>query len=167
MKKLSIVFITVAMLLISGCSKDNKSGEANEKDINGFSFGPNQSVQEISDTEKRELSRHLKAAGKPVNGLSYYGYSLIWADDGSLVIKGFIRNNTGKTVSDISGTFEVSSEEILIAKAVFSLNKDQFGKLDNKDNRPWSLIFPSEMIREKIYNIEKYTVTVIAEYTAE
>ena len=166
MKKLILFLCAVICISMAGCgsSRDENDILQNKKNIYGYSLAP--AWKDISNEEKKDLLKEIKESGEPKSGLSFYAFSAIWKDDGTLEIKGFIRNNTGGKVTDISGEFTVSDKQGDIAQNKFTLNKSEFGELSYGDNRPWTLLFPSDsIIRPGVeLKTQEYLVKFDAEY---
>ncbi len=164
MKKLSLLLAAVVLAVsFTGCKKQ----------ITTYSFGPQENEAEISQEHKDFLQTQLESAPKAPEGLSFYGYSASYGDDGSFTVLGFFRNNTGKPVHNISGTISVESvasdgeSYLTIAKAKFEMSDDEFGTLPNGEARPWQLNFSSDLVVNKINDLSKYIVNTDLTYDTE
>jgi SLAP domain-containing protein len=168
MKKLFVLMsiCLCVVFMFAGCNQRSEITISQPTSISqlGYSFAPTQSADKVSDVEKKNLLNELKKADAPRKGISFYGYDAQYKDDGSLEVKGFVRNNTGDTVFDIKGTFDILYNNIKIASAEFDMNKSQFGELVNKDNRPWTLLFKPSQVTEKVDSLEGYIVKVNVDY---
>jgi SLAP domain-containing protein len=156
-KRLLLVIFTLLFLFITvcSCSKDSSTS---------ISFSPINSAN-YSKKEKDYLHEQIKKAGALPKGVSFYGYDATFEKDGRLIVKGFIRNNTGKQIYNIQGTIAIMDKKKLVAKAYFICNLEQFGKLNNKDSRPWTLIYPEVFVKKEAFNLAQYTIEADMEYT--
>lgn len=163
-KKIALV-LSVVLLAASfaGCKRK----------ITKYSFGPKENISSMSAEYKESLTAQLNRAGKAPDGLSFYGYSAKYNDEGGLEIDGFFRNNTGKPVHNISGTISIESigadgkNYLTIAKAKFTFPDEDFGLLPNREARPWKLIFNSDLIVNKLNNLSSYMVNADLTFDTE
>lgn len=166
-----LAFLLMSCLLLCTAAGCNKEGEQDtpvqgeENSFYGYTFAPIQETENISNAQKKELLDHLKEAGEPKKGVSFYGYDAQWQEDGSLNVLGFVRNNCGNDICDIKGTFEVIQGSTVVARADFTLGEEQFGQLQDKDNRPWTLKYTAAQVQEHVEDLSQYTMKVTVDYT--
>lgn len=143
------------MFLATGCSKAYE-----------LSFAPVVTSSELTDDYVKSMQENLdNCADAPSGKLSFVGYNAYYNDEGSMIIDGFFRNDTGRTVSDISGTITIKNEYLTLAKATFTFDKEKFGELPDGAARPWTLEFTSDTVANKSNNIGNYTVYTDLSFT--
>lgn len=195
-----MIVLTLSMLLMfSGCQSKPT-----------FTFPPQQEADgDVTSQDAVELQAILEKMGPMGEKLTFVAYSAEYVTvesdetesststssktesgetketERELLVHGFFRNNTGRTITDISATIDVRQKQdpnlatpsliegetdpnlYSCARGEFIFEPSKLGEIENKDSRPWTLRFTSDCLVNELDVTRGFVVNADFKYTVK
>lgn len=167
MKRMLTLIIISFIFLLTGCVaqknpnssnnslKNNNVSQVNQK----YSFGPVADLAKINDKKKEELQSVLNGLGDiPKDKILFNSINARFNQDGSLIVDLFVRNGHEESIFNIDVRLNLIEDGKVVASAPFSFTREEFGVLESKNSRPWTILYYPEDLKEKNIKIDSISI---------